>query len=481
MQRINYQLRKGVDVFHQGEDFYLLSEIPLTVIKVNQVLYHILCGMKTSGSLSCSPEKDHQVTGLLDRLVIKGLLIKDEVIEVQTYPTISVIIPVKNRPQDIRECLAALVHLDYPKDKMEIIVVNDGSTDATPEVIQTFGLKAIHLPESIGASACRNLAAREAKGNLLGFTDSDCVPHPLWLRELFPYFNDERVGIVGGYVSNFYTRSTLDRYEEVKSSLNIGPLSFRVEKDPLSNAYIPSCNLIIRKKAFLEVGGFQVDLTVGEDVDLCWRTREIGYHLLYVPRGKIEHKHRKDLIHMLMRRYDYGTSEATLYRRHKDKRKRLYLPAAYSISYALFCLGVLLQNLTLFCFGAGVLLVDFCRKHLKIKRSGLGLKNSRLFLSVLRAHFSFAYHTSSYLVRYYLIFLIPLSFLYPRMCGLLLVLVIFSGSVDFSVKKPRINLFSFLFFYTLDQIAYQTGAFWGCVVNKNFGSYVPGILKKVGN
>jgi len=412
---------------------------------------------------------------------MKGFLIRDESIEVQTYPTISVIIPVKNRPQDIKECLAALVHLDYPKDKVEIIVADDGSTDATGEVIQTFDVRAIHSPQSIGASACRNLAARRAQGDLLAFTDSDCVPHPQWLRDLSPYFNDEKVGIVGGYVSNFYSRSTLDRYEDVKSSLNIGPLSFRVEENPLSNAYVPSCNLIIRKKAFLDAGGFQEDLTVGEDVDLCWRTRALGYHLLYIPQGKVEHKHRSDLIHMLTRRYDYGTSEATLYRRHKDKRKRLYLPAAYSISYASFCLGILLQNLALFSFGLGVLLIDFCRKHLKIKRSGLGLKNSRLFLSVLRTHFSFAYHTSSYLVRYYLIFLIPFSFLYPKMWGLLLFLVIFSGSVDFSVKKPRIHLFSFLFFYTLDQIAYQTGAFSGCVANKNFGSYLPGIVKKVGN
>ncbi len=479
MKRIHYQLRKGVDVFRQGEDFYLLSEIPLAVIKVNEVLYHILCGMKRSGSFVCLPEKDPLLTGLLNRLVIRGLLIKDEGIEVQTSPPISIIIPVKNRPQDLRECLAALVLLDYPKDKVEIIVVDDGSTDSTGKVIQTFDVRAIHSPQSIGASACRNLAAWTAQGDLLAFTDSDCVPHPLWLRELSPYFNDERVGIVGGYVSNFFSRSTLDRYEEVKSSLNMGPLSFRVEEDPLSNAYVPSCNLIIRKKAFLEAGGFQEDLAVGEDVDLCWRTRELGYHLLYIPQGKIEHKHRNDLPHMLMRRYDYGTSEATLYRRHKDKRKRLYLPAAYSISYASFFLGVLVQNFPLFCFGLGVLLVDFCRKHLKIKRIGFELKNSRLFLSVLRSHISFAYHTSSYLVRYYLILLIPLSFLYPKICGLLLFLVIFSGSVDFSVKKPRINLFSFLFFYTLDQIAYQTGAFWGCVLNKNFGSYIPGILKKV--
>jgi mycofactocin system glycosyltransferase len=481
MKKINYQLRKEVHLVQQGEDFYVLSEIPLMVIKVNEVLYHLLCEMRSSGSFSCFPEKDPPLTGLLERLVQKGMLIKDEVIVTQTDPSISVIIPVKNRPQDIRECLIALTCLDYPEDKLEILVVDDGSTDATGKVIQTFNIRAIHLPQSIGASACRNLAAKEAKGDLLGFTDSDCVPHPQWLRELSPYFNEEKVGIVGGYVSNFYNRASLDRYEQVKSSLNLGPLPFRVEEGSMSNAYVPSCNLIIRRKAFFDAGGFQEDLTVGEDVDLCWRTRKLGYHLLYIPRGKIEHKHRNDLPHMLMRRYDYGTSEAILYKRHRDKRKMLYLPAAYSLFYTSICLGILFHDLILFVLGLGVLLADFFRKGLKIKRSGLQLKNVQVLLSVLRAHFSFSYHTSTYLARYYLIFLIPLSFFYPKMWGFLLFLTLFSGSIDFYIKKPRINLFSFLFFYTLDQLAYQTGVFWGCIVNENFGSYIPGILKKLGN
>ena len=478
MKRINYQLRKGVHVIQQGEDFYLLSEIPLIVIKVNEVLYNILCEMRRSGYLSCFPEKDRQLIGLLDKLVIKGLLIKDEVIETQTTPSISIIIPVKNRPQDIQECLTSLASLDYPKDKVEIIVVNDGSTDLTTKVIQTFNIKAIHLPQSIGASACRNVAARKANGNLLGFTDSDCVPHSDWLRELSPYFNDERVGIVGGYVSNFYNQSSLDRYEEVKSSLNMGPRSFKVENGKTSTAYVPSCNLIIRKKAFSEAGGFQEDLHVGEDVDLCWRTRKLGYHLLYVPQGEVKHKHRNDLLHMLRRRFDYGTSESILYLRHKDRRKMLHLPTAYSMFYASICLGIVMQNLILFGFGLGTLLIDVFRKFLKIKKRGLQLRRFQVLLSVFRAHFSFSYHTSSFLARYYLIFLIPLSLFYPKMWRFVLFLLVFSASIDFSVKGPKIDFISFLFFYTFDQLAYQTGVFWGCIKKKNFMPYVPILLRR---
>jgi len=90
MKKINYQLREGVYVIHQGEDFYLLSEIPLIVIKMNEVLYYILCEMRRSSFLSCLPEKDHPLIGLLERVVTKGLSIKDEVIETPTYRPISV-------------------------------------------------------------------------------------------------------------------------------------------------------------------------------------------------------------------------------------------------------------------------------------------------------------------------------------------------------------------------------------------------------
>src|SRR4030042_6060404 len=98
-----------------------------------------------------------------------------------------------------------------------------------------------------------------------------------------------------------------------------------------------------------------------------------------------------------------------------------------------------MQNLILFGISLGILLVDFCRKSLKIKKSGLKLKGLQVLLSILRAHFSFSYQTSSFLARYYLIFLIPFSLLYPKMWGLLLFLLIFSAFIDFSVKGPKIN------------------------------------------
>jgi len=476
MRKASYQLRKGVNLVHHGGGFYLLSEFPLIAVKVNKALYEILYAMGRSNLLSSSVEKDHPLIDLLDKLVAKGLLTKNETSETQIYPPISIIIPVKNRP-DIRDCLDSLELLDYPKDKIEVIVVDDGSTDSTAQVIQTSKIKAIHLTHTIGASASRNLGVKEAKGELIGFIDSDCVAHPNWLKELVPYFEKEKVAIVGGYVCNFYYRSALDRYEDTKSSLNMGRYPFRAEDAKSSTAYVPSCNLIIRKKAVLEAGGFQEDLKVGEDVDLCWRVRKLGYHLLYLPQGEVKHKHRNDVMSMLRRRFDYGTSEAILYSRHRDKRKMVYLPTPYSVFYASICLGTILQYPLFFVFGLGIFLIDFFRKQAKIKKNELELRSSKVFLAVLRSHFSLSYHTSSYLVRYYLIFFLALSFFYTKMWGFLLFLLIFSAIVDFLIKRPNVNFFFFFIFYVIDQMAYQAGVFWGCVVRKNFMPYVPIILR----
>jgi cellulose synthase/poly-beta-1,6-N-acetylglucosamine synthase-like glycosyltransferase len=258
----------------------------------------------------------------------------------------------------------------------------------------------------------------------------------------------------------------------------MGLSPFRVENGKSSTAYVPSCNLIIRKKAFSEIGGFQADLHVGEDVDLCWRIRKLGYHLLYVTRGEVKHKHRNDVWQMLMRRFDYGTSEALLYLRHKDKRKMLFLPTLYSLFYAFICLGIIVQYPILIGIALGISGVDLWRKATRIRKTGLRLKYSKVFLSVFRTYVSFSYHMSSYLVRYYLIFFVPLCFIYPNLWAFVLFLLVFSAMVDFIVKRPTIDFFSFLFFYTLDQFAYQTGVLWGCIKRRNFMTYVPVILRK---
>ncbi len=139
------------------------------------------------------------------------------------YPAVSVIIPVRNRPAEITACLNSLNRLDYPAEKLEIIVVDDASGDATPEAVIRFPeARLLRMQHHHQASFCRNRAAEAARGDVLAFIDSDCLADPTWLKELVPAFRDTSLGALGGWVDAAFEENGLDRYEKVKSSLKIG-------------------------------------------------------------------------------------------------------------------------------------------------------------------------------------------------------------------------------------------------------------------
>ena len=132
--------------------------------------------------------------------------------------------PTRDRADDLADCLAAIGRLDYPGDRLEVIVVDDASLDrgAVAAVAARYGARLLTNEENLGPAASRNRAAREARGEILAFIDSDCVAGEAWLRELVGYFAWEQVGAVGGRTVGYFTESPLDRYEEVASSLDMG-------------------------------------------------------------------------------------------------------------------------------------------------------------------------------------------------------------------------------------------------------------------
>ena len=245
------------------------------------------------------------------------------------YPLVSIVIPVFNRPLEISECLEALLNLNYPKDRREIIVVDDGSTDSTCEVISRYPVKLLAQEDNRGQSAARNCGVKNACGEIIGFIDSDCVAETDWLKELVPYFQDQRIGLVGGYVAAYFQQTWLDRYESAASPLNMGNNLIIGDSADL-DFYVPTCNLLVRKEAFLQTGGLDEAKRFGEDVDLCWKMRRRGYRQLYVPAGAVRHKHRSRLLSSGKQRFHYGTSEPELYASHPEVKKRLpWQPLGY--------------------------------------------------------------------------------------------------------------------------------------------------------
>jgi len=456
------------------------SDAPLRLLHINKSLYNTIEKLITGYNLyeilqDKTSLAQKKLIEILLSLVCKGYLVLNSVpslTDKDEYPEISIIIPVKNRPKEIFECLDALTRLDYPKEKLEVVVVDDGSKDDTPDVIRSFNVRMLHSPDSQGASACRNIGAKEAQGEILAFLDSDCTTSSDWLKEIVPFFALVGVGAIGGFVESYFKSSPFDRYEAAFSPLNMGD---RILFGTLSEStfYVPSCNLLVRKDIFLNMGGFKKGMHLGEDVDFCWRMRKGGHFLVYVPWGTVAHKHRSRLGSMLKRRFEYGTSESDLYMHHRDKRKHFGTPLYSGLSFILFSLAILTGNPSILLLCPLFLCIDFCTKSLRLKRIHKTISLKVLVLSVLKSTFSMYYFASFHLVRYYLQLFFLIGFIFSPFWVFCAIILALSSVVDYRVKKPDLFYPAFLFYYILEHSAYQSGVLTGCIKRRYFKCYLP--------
>ncbi len=476
MKGFGFSLAANTFLREDPDGYFLLSRLPIKMLRLNESLYRLLEHIQDGGEIadfvSRNPGLDEaNLLRVLLSLVAKGYLKLESIAEIDDFPLVSVIIPVKDQPEDLIECLQSLANLNYPGDRLEAIVVDDGSQKEISGLIDSPDVRIIRQAESQGQAACRNIGAENASGEILAFIDADCMAGEKWLKELIPFFKTASVGAVGGYVDGYYKESYLDRYEEVASSLNMGK-RLLLEGRTESSFYVPTANMLVTREAFAAAGGFKAGMHVGEDVDFCWRLRNLDYTLLYAPFGSVAHKHRNKLGKMLQRRSDYGTSEAVLYRTHRDKRKTFLISVCSGLSFLAFTLAILLVNAwpiapILILFG-----LDLWRRSATLLKFNMELPFPQVIYSTFRSYLSFFYFALFHLVRYYLILIFALGFLWHPLWVFGGLAIIYTSIVDCRVKKPKLSYPFFLFFYLLEHLAYQVGVFRGCLKQKYFGSYI---------
>jgi mycofactocin system glycosyltransferase len=446
------------------DGYFLVSRLPLRILRINHALFQILERIRDGGTADFD---DGGFLRVLLGLASKGYLDLEAAPEPEEYPMVSIIVPVKDQPADLADCLESLEHLDWPPGRWEIIVVDDGSDRpvAAPPDIQVF-----RHDVSQGPAAGRNRGARHARGEILAFLDADCLAGKEWLRELVPFFKAAGVGAVGGYVAGYSQNSFLDRYEDACSSLKLGRRLLLEGRGP-ATFYVPTANMLVSRAVFAAAGGFGEGRRVGEDVDFCWRMRDLGYSLVYAPCGRVAHKHRSRLGRMLRRRAEYGTSEAGLYRAHRDKKKTFVIPVFAGLAFLALAAAVLLLNpypLIPIPFFIGL---ETWRRSAAVKKTGLKFRPGPVAGSTLRSGLAFFYYVFFHLVRYYFVPLLALGFLWHPVWGFAGLALAVTSVVDFFVKKPRLPYPVFLFLYALEHLAYQAGVFLGCLKARSFGSY----------
>ena len=231
-------------------------------------------------------------------------------------PNFSIIIPACNCERTIRLCLEAMKRLQV-SELREIIVVDDGSTDKTADIVKSFKEVRYFFQENKGPAAARNRGANEAKGEVVCFTDSDCMPRGDWLKRLGESFSDGKIAAVAGSYGLANPRNSLAQCIQDE-------IVFRHKKLlPSRPKVFGSYNVAIRKKIFDAVGGFDESyrFASGEDNDLSYRIRQKGYDIFFSKNALVDHFHTESLLKYLKEQWRHGFWRMRLYRQHPRMAK----------------------------------------------------------------------------------------------------------------------------------------------------------------
>lgn len=235
----------------------------------------------------------------------------------ETGQLVSVIVCTRNGVLRIGRCLVALQGMVDPH--FEVIVVDDGSVDGTAaSVEENFPWVRLLRLEPAGLSAARNAGAAIARGEILAFTDDDCEPDHEWISRIRPILATSLYQAACGPNLPPAARS----WREAVVCAAPGAPS-HVMLDDVEAEHLPGCNLVVTKSAFQAVGGFDPEFqTAGDDVDFCWRLRDAGFRLGFVPGAFVWHWRRPSLPAFLRQQHGYGEAERLLMAKHPGRFSR---------------------------------------------------------------------------------------------------------------------------------------------------------------
>jgi O-antigen biosynthesis protein len=229
-----------------------------------------------------------------------------------TWPRISVVVCSYNGQRTIRDCLEGLLQLEYPN--FEVIIVDDGSTDMTPAIAREYGFALITTPHR-GLSHARNVGIEAATGEIVAFIDDDARPDPHWLTYLAVTFL--RTGHVGVGGPNIAPAGDGVIAECVANAPG-GPVHVLLSDQEAE--HIPGCNMAFRKAELQAIGGFDPQFhTAGDDVDVCWRLRQIGGTLGFSPAAVVWHHRRNSVRAYWRQQQGYARAEVLLERKWPER------------------------------------------------------------------------------------------------------------------------------------------------------------------
>lgn len=201
-------------------------------------------------------------------------------------PFVSVIVPVYNDAARIHMCIAALLAQTYPRERYEVLVVDNGSTDDTRAVVARFPVTLLVEDTTKGSYAARNTGLAQAHGDIIAFTDSDCTPSPAWLAEGVHAMHAQQADLVGGHVR--FVTSPRPSGAEIQDAI----ANLRVERYIREDGAAVTANLFVRAGVFDAIGRFPLVLSGGDKM-FTQRATQAGFRLVYAPAAEVAHPTRR--------------------------------------------------------------------------------------------------------------------------------------------------------------------------------------------
>jgi GT2 family glycosyltransferase len=235
-----------------------------------------------------------------------------------TTPFFSIIVPTFDRHEALMVCVQAIKQLDYPQDRFEVIIVDDGSP-VPVEVLKNDGSNGMNITLlrqfNAGPASARNLGAQHARGDMLAFTDDDCIPTTQWLRELAQSANEAPTGLVGGRTVNGLDHNL---YSTASQMIVDEAYAFFLSRNS-DLRFFASNNMAVSAKLFHKSGGFDPSFRTSEDRDFCDRWILRGRPLVYSPKALVHHHHHLTMTAFGRQHFNYGRGA---YRFHRVRARR---------------------------------------------------------------------------------------------------------------------------------------------------------------
>jgi len=221
-------------------------------------------------------------------------------------PRVSAIVPVRDGERHVARCIEALLAQSWPSERLEIWVVDDASRDATRERVKAFPVRRLALPVARGPYAARNAALREAGGEVLAFTDSDCIPAKDWIERGVAALDREGADLAAGRVRFRFSRrrsaaELLDSITNLDQQRSVG-----------ERGVAKTGNLFATRRVIDAIGPF-TERRSGCDVEWTGRASGAGFALVYAPDALVE-KPARGALALARKQYRVGRGQMALWR-----------------------------------------------------------------------------------------------------------------------------------------------------------------------